>query len=95
MLHSITTRERLSYMGIVTDSIMCRICSICVEAIDHLFTGCGELLDIWSRVAVWWSVQLPNSFTVQMLFSWSDSDRLTSSQCKALHAIVMTVVWCI
>lgn len=43
-LQSAPTRGRLSYRGIEVDSIMCLICYIVVETVDHLFVGFNEVL---------------------------------------------------
>ncbi|XP_023765317.1 uncharacterized protein LOC111913837 [Lactuca sativa] len=52
-LLSIPTRERLSHRGIMLDSILCPICSRSVESVDHLFTECIELMEIWPCIAIW------------------------------------------
>lgn len=94
-LYSIPTRERLSYRCIRADSIMFPTCSISVETIDHVFTRCMELLDIWHHVTVWWEIQIPNPIFILTLLTWSDSIRMMVSQRKALQVVVMMVFLCI
>lgn len=55
----IPTRERLSSKGIMVESILCLICSRPIKSMDHLFVGCLELLELWSRIAILWGVQIP------------------------------------
>lgn len=43
-LHNIPTRDRLSSRGITVDSILCPVCSITIESIEHLLSSCSELL---------------------------------------------------
>ena len=59
-LSSILTRGRLSNRGILVPSIICPICMITGETIDHILFGCRDLRDIWGRVAIWWGVSPPS-----------------------------------
>ena len=42
----------LEQIFLMLDSILCPFCSTSVESIDHLFLGCSELIDLWTRVAI-------------------------------------------
>ena len=76
-------------------SIMCLLCSAAVETIDHLFVGCRELLEIWSRIAIWWDVCLPNRFAIDDIIKWADSTNLRVGQRKAFEAVIISSFWCL
>lgn len=94
-LLSIPTRERLSYKEILLESILCPICSCRVETIEHLFSGCSKLCDIWTRIAIWWGIQIPDHMSVHSLIMRSDSFSMRGGQRKAFDAVVITCFWCI
>ncbi|KAL7607552.1 hypothetical protein Lser_V15G19875 [Lactuca serriola] len=94
-LQSIPTRETLSSTGILVETIMCPICSCLVETVHHLFVGCSDLMDIWTRIAIWWGLNLPDPITIHSLLSWSDIVTLRASQRKIFDAVVITTFWCI
>ena len=87
------TRERLSLRGIMVDSILCPVCSVAVESIDHLFVGCSNLVELWARVAIWWGLDTPNVVSVTSLLDWADSLRIKSSQKKVFDAVIVTSLW--
>lgn len=94
-LHNIPNRERLSDRGIKVESIIYPVFRNAVETIDHIFTGCTDLLDIWKRVAIWWNVLLPNQASIPSLSSWAEFDLMRSSQRKAFVAVVLKTFWSI
>lgn len=55
-LNGLPTRFTLSNQGILMDSILCPVCSTTVESIEHLFATCNDLIELWTRVAIWWGV---------------------------------------
>ena len=59
---------------------MYSVWSRAVEIIVHLFKGCFELIDLWCRIAIWWSGYLSHQIYVQSLLSWSDSVSLRGGQ---------------
>ena len=64
-----------------------------IDTVDHLFSRCSELIDIWSRIAIWWGVQTPAQITVQSLLSCSDSIALRDGQRKVFQAVIFTSFW--
>ena len=94
-LFSIPTRERFSVRGVMVPSIMCPICMVAVETIDHIFAGCRELRDVWGRVAIWWGVSLPSQISVLSLINWSEDVNLRRGQRKAFDAVIITSFWCL
>lgn len=89
-LFSTPTRERLSYMGIEAEMIMCSVCSYSVKTVDHLFIGCSELIQLWIRIAIWWGLHLPDLISIHSLISWPDSIMLTGGQMKAFEVVLWT-----
>ncbi|KAL7618666.1 uncharacterized protein LOC111916698 [Lactuca sativa] len=74
---------------------MCPLCSVAVETIDHLFVGCRELLEIWSRIPIWWDVRLPDRFAIDDIMRWVDSTSLKIGQRKAFDAVIISAFWCL
>ena len=68
-LESIPAMERLWYRRIEVHSIMCLVCHSTVKTIDYLFVGCRDLIDIWSRITIWWDIKLPEHLSVLDLIS--------------------------
>ncbi|KAL4560754.1 hypothetical protein LXL04_032908 [Taraxacum kok-saghyz] len=87
------TRERLSVWGILVDSIMCHVCSVAVETVDHIFGGCSLLLEVWHRIAIWWGVDPPTVGSVCSIWDWSMSLTMRSGQRKAFEAVIITTLW--
>ncbi|KAL4563350.1 hypothetical protein LXL04_027391 [Taraxacum kok-saghyz] len=87
------TRERFSVRGILVDSIMCPVCSVAVETMEHLLAGCNQLLEIWGRIAIWWGVDRPDVISVASLLDWAVSLRINASQRKVFDAVIITTFW--
>ena len=77
------------------DSILCPVCSNTVESIDHLFLNCNQLIDLRTRLAIWWDVQLPQLSSIDSLLSWSDSLSLKKGQRQAFDTVIITTLWCL
>ena len=92
-LLSLPTRERLSARGILIDSILCPVCGIGVETIDHIFAGCSQLKEVWCRIAIWWGVDTPQEWSVQSIFEWPEVLRAKDGQRKAFEAVLLTTFW--
>lgn len=71
------------------ESIVCPICSLTVETIDHIFVGCVKLLDLQGRFAIWRDIQIPNPISIHSLLSWTKLVRLMGGQCIAFDDVVM------
>lgn len=72
---------------------MCPVCFLTIELVDHIFASCRELVDIWSRIFIWWNIQTPNHFSAQSIISWSESTSLRGGQRKAFEAVIFTALW--
>ncbi|KAL4565506.1 hypothetical protein LXL04_029604 [Taraxacum kok-saghyz] len=75
----IPTRMALSGRGLEILTIVCPICGISVENIEHLFGRCEVAASIWGLVFRW--LQLPYRSVVEPddLFRWVDECRMTGN----------------
>ncbi|KAL4578257.1 hypothetical protein LXL04_014377 [Taraxacum kok-saghyz] len=89
----VPTRERVSSRGIMVESILCPVCGVAVESIDHLFVECSQLREIWHRLAIWWGVDVPRECTLRSFLDWSRHVVGSSGQRKAFEAVIITTVW--
>lgn len=94
-ISSIPTSERLSYRGILEDSILCPLCSSRVEIVDHIFVECIGLIALCSCMVVWWGVTLPSQIIMDSLINWETSTSLRIGQRKAFDTVILTSFWCI
>lgn len=91
--NKIPTRMNLLIKGVEMGETCCPICQSQGESSDHLFAGCNLIIPLWSRIAVWWQVDLPDVLTVYSLFNWVDGARLTALAKQMFDAVVKISFW--
>ena len=67
----IPTRRKLVDMGIDIPCTLCPICEKKEEDMSHLFFDCDLSTQLWSKLGVWWTVQIPSFSMGEDLLSWS------------------------
>lgn len=89
----ISAKDRLLFIGIEMDSILCPSCMAEVETVVHIFTECSSLVVIWDRIIICWGLEVPCSISFHSIIHWSDLVWFTSGQRKVFEAVVFTCFW--
>ena len=89
------TRLNLRDKGIDLDSLLCPICGLVGESTEHLFAACTQLVEIWSKIARWWSESTPLDFTLAGCLNWADSVVMINDNKKRFGAVVFISIWVI
>lgn len=80
-LNKVPTTDNLDKRGIDVHFLLCPICELKVESVDHLFFVCQMARDIWKKIGQWWGVDIPKLNTISELNVWMDSLRLQKVGC--------------
>ena len=71
----------------------------CVEvpkSVDHVFTGCKDIVDIWLLIARWWDVVAPYTCSVDSMINWANNTPLSATSRKCFDVVIITsfgVLW--
>nr|GEY79190.1 hypothetical protein [Tanacetum cinerariifolium] len=88
-------RVNLDRKGVEVDSLLCPICRLDVETVNHLFFNCDMAKDLWALVAKWWELDVPLCSNISDWYSWLDGVRLTSMSRSILEGVGGTLMWTI
>lgn len=94
-LDRLPTAEALARRHIMVESQVCRVCGLTVETVDHLFTGCAALAEVWQAVFDWCRVPQSFVFHVKDLVTLHLSAMSGNRQKKVFHGVILTTVWSI
>ncbi|KAL4587420.1 hypothetical protein LXL04_000290 [Taraxacum kok-saghyz] len=67
-LNRLPTRMALSGRGLEISSILCLVCGVGAESVDHLFGSCVVAVQLWEKVWRWLQVVPPISLVPEVLF---------------------------
>nr|GFA48926.1 RNA-directed DNA polymerase, eukaryota, reverse transcriptase zinc-binding domain protein [Tanacetum cinerariifolium] len=86
----------LDRKGIEVDSLLCPICRLDIETVNHLFFNCDMAKDLWALVAKWWELDVPLCSNISDWYSWLNGVRLTSMSGSILEVVYgrLTIAIC-
>ncbi|KAJ9547496.1 hypothetical protein OSB04_020039 [Centaurea solstitialis] len=58
LLNRIPTRTNLSKRGVNTPSLLCPLCNLEEETVDHLFCSCSAVKDLWKWMCDWCMIKV-------------------------------------
>nr|GEY88882.1 putative RNA-directed DNA polymerase, eukaryota, reverse transcriptase zinc-binding domain protein [Tanacetum cinerariifolium] len=71
-INRLPSSVNLDRKGIEVDSLLCPICRLDVETVNHLFFNCDMAKDLWAIVAKWWELDVPLCSNISDWYSWLD-----------------------
>ncbi|GJY94636.1 ribosome production factor 2 [Tanacetum coccineum] len=80
LLDRLPHRLNLSLRGLEISSIICPVCSLSGESLDHLFFSCITTANIWRKIRTWTDVSLPDFSSNREWIEWIDNWSSTSSR---------------
>ncbi|MFS8018578.1 putative reverse transcriptase zinc-binding domain-containing protein [Helianthus anomalus] len=89
------TKEALARRRINIPNLSCILCGEYVESSDHLFVACHFAQTIWQNIASWCKIPPIVAFDIRALLDLHGFIQGSRKRKKALHAIVLIVIWCI
>nr|GEU80058.1 RNA-directed DNA polymerase, eukaryota, reverse transcriptase zinc-binding domain protein [Tanacetum cinerariifolium] len=90
-INRLPSRVNLDRKGIEVDSLLCPICRLDVETVNHLFFNCDMAKDLWALVAKWWELDVPLCSNISDWYSWLDGVRLTSMSRSILEGSIRII----
>ncbi|GJW85507.1 RNA-directed DNA polymerase, eukaryota, reverse transcriptase zinc-binding domain protein [Tanacetum coccineum] len=78
MLNKLPFRVNLDRRGIDVNSILCPICQMDIEMINHIFFSCDMALDLWAKLARWWDLDIPICANIFKWFDWIGTLQLSN-----------------
>ena len=52
-------------------SVVCPVCELEEESVDHIFLVCRVAKECWKIMADWWTIQIKDFETLEEVFVWS------------------------
>ena len=85
----------MSLRGLEVPSIVCPVCEVGVETIDHLFFSCSVASAIASRILGWWGLPVIGFSTYQDWLSWIEGLKLRREVKEYLEGTMLVSWWII
>ncbi|GKA10781.1 RNA-directed DNA polymerase, eukaryota, reverse transcriptase zinc-binding domain protein [Tanacetum coccineum] len=79
------TRFNLSRVGIDIQSIVCPICEVGVETVDHLLFSCPMAREVLVKLKRWWNISSPDFNSYDELFVWFSGLHLRKERKKCVR----------
>ncbi|KAE8673291.1 RNA helicase family protein isoform 2 [Hibiscus syriacus] len=87
-------RVELKKRGVpLGDDILCPLCNLCEESVQHLFISCQVLWELWNKIIGFWGIScvLPSD-PPSLLSSWTYL-KLYSAMWKFIPAAILWSLW--
>ncbi|GJS76528.1 RNA-directed DNA polymerase, eukaryota [Tanacetum coccineum] len=94
-LDRLPTRSNLARRNVVLSSVLCPICDVYPEDMNHLFFKCSMTRDITRLVCRWWDLGESSFSSYGEWLSFFKSIRLTSKLKIILEGVFYTMWWCL
>ncbi|KAM0018703.1 putative RNA-directed DNA polymerase [Helianthus debilis subsp. tardiflorus] len=91
----IPTRVELDKRGVNIGSLECVLCGEANESVNHLFTGCTMVHQVWHAIANWCNIPPVFVFEVKdclELFKYFSGDKTRK---RIFQGIIIVTLWCI
>ncbi|GKB49550.1 RNA-directed DNA polymerase, eukaryota, reverse transcriptase zinc-binding domain protein [Tanacetum coccineum] len=95
MLNKLPSRVNLDRRGIDVNSILCPICQMDIETINHIFFSCDMALDLWAKLARWWDLDIPICANIFEWLDWIGTSQLLNKVKDYLEGVGGTLMWSI
>ena len=59
----------------------------------HIFASCVHLRPLWSMIASWWEVHIPNEITSRSLIMWPENVNLQLEAKHNFEAVIVVAFW--
>ncbi|GJZ04896.1 RNA-directed DNA polymerase, eukaryota, partial [Tanacetum coccineum] len=94
-LNKLPTRFNMSSRGLEIPSIVCPVCNVGAETVDHLFFSCSVASSIMAKILGWWGLLENGVSTYHSWVSWFEGLRLKKVAKDYLEAIFFVSWWVI
>nr|GFB31261.1 RNA-directed DNA polymerase, eukaryota [Tanacetum cinerariifolium] len=94
-LNKLLTRFNMSSKGLEVWSIVCPVCNVGAEMVDHLFFSCSVASSIMAKVQGWWGFLESGISSYNSWASWFEGLRLKKVAKDYLEAIIFVSWWVI
>ncbi|XP_021971591.1 uncharacterized protein LOC110866755 [Helianthus annuus] len=93
VLDRIPTRDALAIRNIQIPSVVCALCSICSESVDHLLISCQYAQLVWTAISLW--VKIPPRYVLGLvgLLEHIQSHCSSQEKKKAVYMIIAATCW--
>ncbi|XP_071727819.1 uncharacterized protein [Rutidosis leptorrhynchoides] len=87
------TKINLLLRDIKLENTVCSLCDQHDEDEVHLFIGCGTTVQIWDKIRLWTSLQIPHWIIIEDIWLWVDGIPITGMQRIILRVIITSALW--
>lgn len=94
-LDRLPMKFNLSKKGLEISSIICPVCDLQVECMEHLFFKCEIAARTWNVISRWIGLILPEWDSVSDTWNWLDIVAILRYKKQALESIFMVTCWSI
>ncbi|GJV59408.1 RNA-directed DNA polymerase, eukaryota, reverse transcriptase zinc-binding domain protein [Tanacetum coccineum] len=95
MLNKLPSMVNLDRKDIDVGSILCPICQVDVETINHIFFSCDMVMDLWAKLARWWELDILVCANISEWFEWLGSLNVSNKLKSVLEGVGGTLMWSI
>ena len=92
-LNKLPTRLNLSCRGVEISSILCPICNVSVESVDHLLFACSLTRNVWSKVLRQWELEYRDIASYYDWLLWFNNIRLPKGLKEILEGVCYVFWW--
>ncbi|GKA65068.1 RNA-directed DNA polymerase, eukaryota [Tanacetum coccineum] len=92
-LDRLPSRVNLDARGLDIPSVLCPICEECSESTAHVFFQSSFVAQVYSRLGMWWDINIPDLRSYSQWLEWFGSIRLNKFQKQFLKASFMSLWW--
>ncbi|GJY44701.1 RNA-directed DNA polymerase, eukaryota, reverse transcriptase zinc-binding domain protein [Tanacetum coccineum] len=77
-INKLPSRVNLDLKGTDVGSLLCPICHVDVESVNHIFFSCEKAKALWYLFAKWWELDIPFCDNISDWFTWLDSLKVSN-----------------
>lgn len=93
---SLPTCDSLLNLNVPLQSSMCKFYEACEEDVDHLFTSCDLVTEVWAKIGPWCNIQPVFAFTFKDIMELPYLlSRDVANFKKSVHAVFVAITWTI
>ncbi|KAJ0938893.1 putative RNA-directed DNA polymerase [Helianthus annuus] len=93
--YRIPVAMKLATRGVQLISLLCPICGVDLEGIDHLFIECLYAKSIWQMVSNWSGFSMRSDGSVKDMLINAENGNLPKKDKKVLIVIMYAALWCL
>ncbi|GJX09412.1 RNA-directed DNA polymerase, eukaryota, reverse transcriptase zinc-binding domain protein [Tanacetum coccineum] len=77
-VNKLPSRVNLDLKGTYVGSLLCPICHVDAESVNHIFFSCEKAKALWYLFAKWWELDIPFCDNISDWFTWLDSLKVSN-----------------